>query len=105
MNSAVRDKPLLVSGLARNRRSPKRPSEPRPSGVHPEEVEEGERWRSLPLEIVGRLEGAFWRKASLMPDSCAACRVFVQGRGVLDGGYLITICAQAESQIGKVAPT
>jgi hypothetical protein len=25
--------------LARNRRSPKRPSEPRPSGVHPEEVE------------------------------------------------------------------
>jgi hypothetical protein len=35
--SAVRDKPLLVYGLARNRRSPKRPSEPRPSGVHPEE--------------------------------------------------------------------
>jgi hypothetical protein len=24
-------------GLARNRRGPKRPSEPRPSGVHPEE--------------------------------------------------------------------
>ena len=24
--------------LARNRRSPKRPSEPRPSGVHPEEA-------------------------------------------------------------------
>ena len=37
--SAVRDKPLLVYGLARNRRSPKRPSEPRPSGVHPEEAE------------------------------------------------------------------
>ncbi len=35
--SAVRDKPLLVYGLARNRRSPKRPSEPRPSGAHPEE--------------------------------------------------------------------
>jgi hypothetical protein len=35
--SAVRAKPLLVYGLARNRRSPKRPSEPRPSGVHPEE--------------------------------------------------------------------
>jgi hypothetical protein len=33
--SAVRDKPLLVYGLARNRRSPKRPCEPRPSGVHP----------------------------------------------------------------------
>jgi hypothetical protein len=27
--SAVRDKPLLVHGLARNRRSQKRPSEPR----------------------------------------------------------------------------
>jgi hypothetical protein len=35
--SAVRDKPLLVSGLARNRRSPKRPPQPRLSGVHPEE--------------------------------------------------------------------
>ena len=35
--SAVRDKPLLVYGLARNRRSPKRPAEPRPSGAHPEE--------------------------------------------------------------------
>ena len=33
--------PLLVYGLARNRRSPKRPSEPRPSGVHPEEAEVG----------------------------------------------------------------
>jgi hypothetical protein len=27
--------------LARNRRSPKRPSEPRPSGAHPEEDEVG----------------------------------------------------------------
>jgi hypothetical protein len=35
--SAVSDKPLLIYGLARNRRSLKRPSEPRPSGVHPEE--------------------------------------------------------------------
>ena len=35
--SAVSAKPLLVYGLARNRRSPKRPPEPRPSGVHPEE--------------------------------------------------------------------
>ena len=34
--SAVRDKPLLVYGLARNRRSPKRPSEPRPSGGPPD---------------------------------------------------------------------
>ena len=41
--SAVRDKPLLGYGLARNRRSPKCPPEPRPSGVHPEEgeVEQG----------------------------------------------------------------
>ena len=37
--SAVRDKPALLYGLARDRRSPKRPSEPRPSGVHPEEAE------------------------------------------------------------------
>jgi len=28
--------------LARNRRHPKRPSEPRPSGVHPEEDEVGQ---------------------------------------------------------------
>ena len=34
--SAVRAKRGWV-GLARNRRGPKRPSEPRPSGVHPEE--------------------------------------------------------------------
>ena len=44
--SAVSAKPLLVYGLARNRRSPKRPSEPRPSGVHPEEDEVGEKMRS-----------------------------------------------------------
>jgi len=35
--SAASAKPLLIYGLARNRRSPKRPREPRPSGVHPEE--------------------------------------------------------------------
>jgi hypothetical protein len=35
----VSAKSLLVYGLARNRRSAKRPSEPRPSGVHPEEGE------------------------------------------------------------------
>jgi hypothetical protein len=35
--SAVSAKPLLVYGLARNRRRPKHPSEPRQSGVHPEE--------------------------------------------------------------------
>jgi hypothetical protein len=29
---------LLGVSLARNRRSPKRPPEPRPSGVHPEEA-------------------------------------------------------------------
>ena len=37
--SAVSDKLLLLYGLARNRRSPKRPSEPRPSGAHPEQGE------------------------------------------------------------------
>ena len=37
--SAVSAKLLLGYGLARNRRSPKRPSEPRPSGAHPEEAQ------------------------------------------------------------------
>ncbi len=46
--SAVSDKPLLFYGLARNRRSPKRPSEPRLSGVHPEEGAVGGR-RAKPL--------------------------------------------------------
>jgi hypothetical protein len=41
--SAVRDKPLLVYGLARNRRSPKRPSEPRLSGRSPGRGEVGRR--------------------------------------------------------------
>jgi hypothetical protein len=41
--------------LARNRRSPKRPSEPRPSGVHSEEDAAGKRPRSLPPENEGML--------------------------------------------------
>ena len=41
--SAVSAKSLLIYDLARNRRSPKRPSEPRPSGVHPEEAEVGKK--------------------------------------------------------------
>ena len=55
--SAVRDKPLLVYGLARNRRSPKRLSEPRLSGVQPMEAEVGKRRRSLPLKSAGCLLG------------------------------------------------
>ena len=55
--SAVRDKPPLVYGLARNRRSPKRPSEPRRSGVHPEEDVVEKRQRSFPLENDGWLLG------------------------------------------------
>ena len=55
--SAVRDKPLVVYGLARNRRGPKRPSEPRPSGAQPEETKVGKRWRSLPYENDGWLLG------------------------------------------------
>jgi hypothetical protein len=35
----VSDKTLWVLGLARNRRGPKRPSEPRLSGVHTEEAQ------------------------------------------------------------------
>jgi hypothetical protein len=50
--SAVRDKPLLVHGLARNPRSPKRPSEPaRSSGVHPEEAEVGKGSVAFRFEI------------------------------------------------------
>ena len=41
--SAVSAKRGWVYGLARNRRSPKRPSEPRLSGVHPEEGEVGKK--------------------------------------------------------------
>jgi hypothetical protein len=55
---AVCDKPVLVYGLARNRRSPKRPPEPRPSGVHPEEGAVEERRRSLPLEAIEGKDGA-----------------------------------------------
>ena len=48
--SAVSAKPLLLYGLARNRRSPKRPSEPRPSGLHPEGDAVKKRQPSFPLE-------------------------------------------------------
>jgi len=41
--SAVSAKRGVGVSLARNRRSPKRPSEPRPSGVHPEEA----KWKKL----------------------------------------------------------
>ena len=43
--------------LARNRRSPKHPSEPRLSGVHPMEAEVGKGRRSLPLKSAGCLLG------------------------------------------------
>src|ERR1700677_2004071 len=72
--SAVRDKPLWVYGLARNRRSPKRPSEPRPSGVHPEEGEVGKRRRSLPLEERLKLGITFGRGDELQK------RDFKEGR-------------------------
>jgi hypothetical protein len=55
--SAASAKPFLVYGLARNRRSPKGPSEPRPSGVHPEEGAVEKRQRSFPLENDGWLLG------------------------------------------------
>ena len=53
--SAASAKPVALC-LARNRRSPKRPSEPRPSGVHPEEgaVErrrEASNFRGVPPEL------------------------------------------------------
>ena len=55
--SAVRDKPFLFYGLARNRRSPKRPPEPLLSGVPLGRGRSGKRWRSLPLENDGWLLG------------------------------------------------
>jgi hypothetical protein len=45
--SAVRDKPLLVYGLARNRRSPKRPSEPAAKRAFTRKRRSGEKMRSL----------------------------------------------------------
>ena len=61
--SAVSDKLLLLYGLARNRRSPKRPSEPRPSGAHPEEGEVGKDGAAYP---------------SRMRDSCEVLEVSIQ---------------------------
>jgi len=52
--SAVSAKRGGVS-LARNRRSPKRPSEPRPSGVHPEEGEVEEKMRSYLKSWLGEV--------------------------------------------------
>ena len=57
--SAVSAKPLLVYGLARNRRSPKRPSEPRPSGAHPE----GAEWKKMAQPSIDEegLVVKFWK--------------------------------------------
>jgi hypothetical protein len=65
--------------LARNRRSPKRPSEPRPSGVHPEEGEVKKRWRSLPFGI-GK---GFTGDGLAGKDQCCAalnCKALVRTR-------------------------
>jgi hypothetical protein len=43
--------------LARNRRSPKRPSEPRPSGVHPEEGEVRKDGAAFLLGLLGVRKG------------------------------------------------
>jgi len=51
--SAVSDKPLLFHGLARNRRIPKRPSEPRPMWRPPEGGRSGEKSRRLQLVSPG----------------------------------------------------
>ena len=63
--SAVRDKPLLVYGLARNRRSPKRPVRAAAKRRPPGRGRSGKRWRSLPhldfrgSAIAGIFEGHF----------------------------------------------
>jgi len=49
--SAASDKPLLVYGLARNRRSPKRPSEPRGQAAPTRRrAKSGKTRRSLPFK-------------------------------------------------------
>ena len=59
--SAVSAKPLFLYGLARNRRSPKRPPEPRPSGVHPEEGGVGESGLT-PQVAEGSMENQRWNR-------------------------------------------
>jgi hypothetical protein len=61
--SAVRDKPPLVYGLARNRRSPKCPPEPRPSGVHPEEDEVGKDGIAILMPSPRRHQGSLGKQA------------------------------------------
>ena len=50
--SAVSAKRGLGLCLARNRRSPKRPSEPRPSGVHPKRAQWKKSSRRAPLGCI-----------------------------------------------------
>ena len=56
--SVVSAKPLLLYGLARNRRGPKRPPEPRTSGVHPERGRSGIKMRSH--TYVSQFIGSYW---------------------------------------------
>ena len=50
--SAVRDKPLLIYGLARNRRRSETPVRAAAKRRPPGRGRSGKRWRSLPLEKV-----------------------------------------------------
>jgi len=58
--------------LARNRRSPKRPSEPRPSGAHPEEDEVGEDGVAFLLRLVegSTKDGVAEKRAMLREVNC-----------------------------------
>ena len=62
------DKLLLVLGLAQNRRSPKRPSEPRPSGVHPEEVQWKKGAKPPRVRLEGELSECLERNGGLERD-------------------------------------
>ena len=82
--SAVSAKLGLVLCLARNRRRPKRPSEPRPSGAHPEE------------DVVGRRRGAYlgWLLGiesgpSLLPP-CPATLLAIQQTTSVPSSFWIT---------------
>ncbi len=61
--------------LARNRRSPKRPSEPRPSGVHSKEVIVGKGGRSLPFGIAGGVRDELMKRELLKRGAGAETRI------------------------------
>jgi hypothetical protein len=60
----------LGFGLARNRRSPKRPSEPRPSGAHLEEDAVEKDGIAIHSNCNAGYRQSRWRKNETMPREC-----------------------------------